>query len=304
MSAKPLVMWQLADGRAGHERQVQGLGDALARQVPLERHQIACTARGPGAAINAWRGHFPAGADLPAPDLVVAAGHGCHWPLLAASRATGAPAICLMRPSLPWRWFDLLVVPEHDYPPFGDNVIRTTGVLNPMTAAENKEANLGLILIGGPSRHHGFDADQVLHAVQSIVARSPDLQFIATDSPRTPASFRKRLLALEIERVSYHAYAQGNPTWLSDTLGRAARAWVTADSMNMIFEALSAAAEVSIIDAPVLKADRVTAVVPDLIHRGLVSRVGEPGVGAHPLAEADRVAAEILARFTTGAATP
>ena len=297
MPAQPLVIWQLADGRAGHERQVQGLLDALARRTAIETHRIEVGARGLRAALDAWRRHFPAGHGLPTPQLIVGAGHASHWSLLAASRASSAKSVCLMRPSLPLGWFDVVIVPAHDQPRAHPAVWVSEGVLNPMTPATEKESSHGLILVGGPSRHHHCDDTQVLAAIDQILSLDKTMHWTLCDSPRTPPRLRTACGEINHDRLSWVPFDSVDRSWLTNRLGRASRAYVTSDSVNMIFEALTSGADVGIIEMPAARTDRVSAIVPDLIANHRVHALGHDSVGPQQLAEADRIAALLLDRF-------
>ena len=128
---RPLVVWRLLDGKPGHESQSLGLARALERLTSVSVHDLPV--RDIAAGPFGWLlRRFPAGRDLPDPDLIIGAGHATHWPLLCARRARGGRAVVLMKPSLPKRWFDRVVAPEHDGVRPGGNVIVTRGVLNAM----------------------------------------------------------------------------------------------------------------------------------------------------------------------------
>ena len=156
-----LVVWRLCDGKVGHESQSQGLAEALGRRVPTEYFDLGCLS--PARALRAWLcGRFPPGEALPAPDLILGAGHRTHLNLLAARRARGGRAVVLMKPTLPCACFDLCLVPEHDDPPRHGKVLPTQGALNPIRPAAAASPERGLILIGGPSEHHGWDTAAIV----------------------------------------------------------------------------------------------------------------------------------------------
>jgi len=78
-----LTIWVLTDGKRGHENQSLGLAEALARKTPA-RLEIIPAAENWTHAINWLLGRFPPGLNQPRPDLILAAGHDTHGPLLAA----------------------------------------------------------------------------------------------------------------------------------------------------------------------------------------------------------------------------
>ena len=117
----PHVVWRFSDGKAGHDNQSQGLAGALNRLRPVEIITLdplpavmALSALG-GGQRALWR-------NIPAPGIVLGAGHRTHLSLLAARRMRGGKAIVLMRPSLPLCLFDLCLIPAHDAPPARPNV--------------------------------------------------------------------------------------------------------------------------------------------------------------------------------------
>lgn len=295
----PLIVWQMTDGKRGHERQVEGLLAAMAAQCALTVHRIGVAPTPLARLFDYLRVRTPADRDLPAPDLAIGAGRACQWPLLATRRVHGAPVVYLMRPALPMTWFDLCIVPRHDHPVPRANVIVSEGPLNPLQADTETVRDTGLILAGGPSRHHGWDSTAVLRQVDAIVQARPDLDWSLSDSRRSPAQFAT--LARSHGGFRFVSHRDCAADWLPRSLARAAQAWVTADSAGMLYEALTAGAEVGVIDVPARRGDRVTAIADELHARGWVRRTADLGhampLRAPRLREADRCADLIFARW-------
>lgn len=295
------VIWALSDGRAGHVNQTRGLVNALAAMRGSEAHWI--DAPGPARAfLHFAMSRFPPGERLPHPDLVIGAGHRTHLALLAARRATGARAVVLMRPTLPARCFDLCVVPEHDGVT-GENVVVTRGALNAVVPGATKDAHAGLLLIGGPSRHSGWNGAAVVQAVRDIAQRDSGLHWTLTTSRRTPADSVRALLGLELVNLRVVPFADTDRDWLPQQLASAARAWVTEDSVSMVYEALTARALVGLIPVPRQGTHRVARGMDMLVRDRLVTpldwyRAGHamfvPDV---PFNESERVAHLILSRW-------
>lgn len=299
----PLTLWRLTDGKPGHEKQSLGLARALQRLTDAVCHDIAVH---PGAgawlAWLAWLlGRFPAGAGLPGPDLVLAAGHATHLPALAARRARGGRIVVLMRPSLPIALFDLCLIPAHDHPPQRPNVIVTRGVLNAVEPGGPHDARQGLILIGGPSRHYRWDDAAVAAQVQSLMTAQPDVRWTLTTSRRTPTGF---LAALGMPMgLDIHPYNQTPPGWLEAMLARCAQVWVSPDSGSMVYEALTAGCRVGLLDLAAIPGSRIARELAALSEQGLVTPFPRWRVGqslAPPMQgfnEAERCAREILERW-------
>ncbi len=155
---QPLVIWRFCDGKAGHDHQSQGLLEALARLRPVESLTLNPPPPPVGQMLfSLIRGALPEWREWPAPDLLIGAGHGAHLALLAARRCRGGKIIVLMRPTLPFGLFDLCLIPDHDSPPSRPNILPTRGALNHLQPSATLEPDRGLLLIGGPSTHFGWD---------------------------------------------------------------------------------------------------------------------------------------------------
>jgi mitochondrial fission protein ELM1 len=241
-----------------------------------------------------------AGASRP-PDLIIGAGRACQWPMLAARRACGGRAIYLMKPQWPACWFDLCLVPRHDRPRAHAKLLVTDGVLNDIQPARCNGHD-GLILIGGPSAHFFWDDQRVLTQVRQVIARAPEKNWVISDSRRTPATTRAGLQQLVAANVVFVHAADCAADWIPQQLARSDTAWVSSDSVSMLYEALSAGIAVGVLEVRAKRADRINTIAADLERRGFVQRF-EPwssGAGLRsntPLAEAARCAGIIVARF-------
>jgi uncharacterized protein len=293
---RPVVVWAFTDGKAGHENQTRGLLAALARRQAMDARWINAPACASVLASLMTRRFLP-GAGLPPPDLLIGAGHRTHLPLLAARRAHGGRTVVLMKPSLPRAWFDLCVIPEHDAVT-GANVLTTRGALNPVEAGR-KNARAGLILIGGPSRHHGWSENDIFSQVETIVVSESDIDWTLTTSRRTPSVTTARLCALTFNNLTVVPLAETGPGWLPERLASAAQVWVTEDSVSMVYEALTANAATGVLGVPAKRASRVARGIVALTREGLVTGFADWQRGkklappAAPFNEAARVAAWI-----------
>lgn len=292
-STRAVVVWVFTDGKAGHENQSRGLLAALAHRHPVDARWINVPAYASVLSSLMTRRFLP-GVGLPPPDLLIGAGHRTHLPLLAARRAHGGRTIVLMKPSLPRAWFDLCVIPEHDAVT-GANVLSTRGALNPVEPG-TKNARAGLILIGGPSRHHGWSEHEIISQVKTIIASESDIDWTLTTSRRTPSSTTTRLRALTHKNLTVVPVAETGPGWLSERLASAAQIWVTEDSVSMMYEALTANAATGVLGVPAKRASRVARGIAALSHDGLVTGFADWQRGrklappAAPFNEAARVA--------------
>lgn len=304
MASAPLVVWAFTDGKAGHENQTRGLLKALARFAVVDARWIRVP---PYASVltSLMTRRFLPGAGLPPPALLIGAGHRTHLPLLAARRAFGGRAVVLMKPTLPRAWFDLCVIPEHDGVS-GANVVVTRGALNAVEPGA-KRAGTGLILIGGPSRHHGWAERELAAQVEAIVARDADVRWTLTTSRRTPPGTTARLQELKAANLSVVPVRATGPGWLPEQLAGAEFAWVSEDSVSMVYEALTAGCATGILEVPARRASRITRGIESLVRDGLVTGYAQWQAGAalaapaEPFNEAARVAARIAERWLNAA---
>jgi hypothetical protein len=261
----------ISDGKPGHLNQSLGLAEALQRLRPeIEIHECSPLRR-LAALRTLLLGQLPAdalphGVADPAA-LVIGAGHATHLSLLALKRAWRVPAVVLMKPSLPLGWFDLCLIPEHDSPPARANVIATRGALNRMRAG-HKQPGRGLVLIGGPSRHSGWD-DTTLFAQLERIIGAGDRRWCITSSRRTPAATEQRLAALP--GVEFIAASDTPRGWLPAQLARAETCWVTEDSVSMVYEALSAGCALGTLAVPQQGENRLRKGLQQLVDAGAIT---------------------------------
>lgn len=285
----------VSDGKPGHLNQSLGLAEALQRVEPdLQIETLAPLE--PGAALKALLlGRLPL--QMHKADLLIGAGHATHLTLLALKRHWHAPAVVLMKPSLPLSLFDLCLIPEHDSPSPRSNVVTTRGALNRMRPGD-KTPGSGMILVGGPSKHSGWDEAGLLTAIERIVSED-GRSWRATSSRRTPAETEAKLA--ELPGLEFIPAAQTPSGWLPEQLATTECCWVTGDSVSMVYEALSAGCAVGVLPVPQLKPNRLQGGLRLLVDAKRVVMLehwdgGSLQPDVEPLDEAGRCALELLAR--------
>ncbi|WP_315853576.1 mitochondrial fission ELM1 family protein [Marinobacterium arenosum] len=296
-------LWIISDGKPGHLNQSLGLADALRRFRPdWQQHQTAPLK--PGQALTSLlRKRWPESVDGEPPALVIGAGHGTHLSLLAAGRAFGARTVLLMKPSLPTGWYDLCLIPAHDRPAQRNNIVTTAGALNRMQPGR-PEPMRGMLLIGGPSKHFGWDNGQLIGQLMHICRQSPpDMRWTLTTSRRTPAELLPLLQAQSLGNLEIVPFEQTGPGWLAEQLPRAGQCWVSGDSVSMVYEALSAGCATGILQVPQQANSRIASGLQQLVEQQRVTRYqdwtpGQPlAPPAEPFNEAARCASLILHRW-------
>lgn len=305
----------LSDGRPGHENQSIGLAQAIQRRLGGEKTAPVDVMRFPSGTGLLRRIRFAHTEGPGAPGLIIAAGHSTHLPLWLAARRFGARSVVVMKPSLPIGLFDLCLMPRHDLSkswqtPSDGHIVATLGALNrvpertPEEIAALKEQR-GLIMLGGPSKHHGWDSPALASAVSAVLAARRELSWVIGDSRRTPAGTLEQLRATGM-RVEFAPHQQTGPDWLPKQLARATEAWVTEDSVSMLHEAVTAGARTGVLPAPPLRAnDRVAHGVEMLVASGYAMRFADwqaggcvlPPPSPMLLHETGRCAEIVVSRF-------
>ncbi|MFU8848434.1 MAG: mitochondrial fission ELM1 family protein [Opitutales bacterium] len=297
------IIWQIKDGKRGHENQTRGLIQALLKYQKFEVIEINVGEQG-ATWLHFCLGLCPSFKNLKRPDLILGAGSQTHPTILCASRKTGAPSVVLMSPPrLVRRYFSLCVVPAHDRQD-GANVITSLGVLNPIQISSQKMPEQGLILLGGPSKHHDWDSQEIAHQIKRITQQNQKITWTATTSRRSPEELTKQLSELGAKNLQVIPVEETNSTWLPEQLSRASYVWVTEDSVSMIYEALSSGAKVGLLPVPRKRsASRVIQGIGLLLEKKLVMPYDSNQcdlssfTAPEPLNEAERIGKIINEKF-------
>ena len=317
--SETLEIWAVTDGRAGNVTQALGLAEAIARARPAQIVEKTVTLRSWAAAlppILSWRLTGLAGWPFfgiadgtllpPWPDLVIGAGRRVGPVVAALRRHHRISAIQLLDPQIPSAAFDVVVAPDHDELR-GENVLTSVGALNrltPTAVEDSARTWRGVfdvlprprvaVLIGGPSGSSRFGDTDAQNITQALSALSETHALMITPSRRTPAALVEVLCHLGSNTWTWDGHG-ANP--YPGLLGHADAILVTEDSVNMASEASTTGLPVHVF--PVTRpAAKITRFHRSLAERG-VSRRFEGRIEAWaytPLAEADRIAGELIAR--------
>ena len=106
-----------------------------------------------------------------------------------------------MNPTLSVGLFDCAVIPEHDSPKKSSKIISTLGVLNTVQKSTESSKDRGLILIGGPSKHHGWNDKRFFDQLNGVLKRYPAVEWQVTTSRRTPVETIKCLKQIADHKV-------------------------------------------------------------------------------------------------------
>lgn len=294
---RKLTLWWIDDGKPGHRNQSLGLLDALAKHRHLDAHSLSplskmhCLMMMLGGRIST---------PLPKPQLVLGAGHATHLSLLSIKRAAKAKATVLMKPSLPLRWFDAVIVPEHDEVEASSKVeiFRSQGALNRVCPGGEHNPARGLILLGGPSRHFVWHSPSIIKQLRELVDAHPQVQWMIANSRRTPADLFSRLEGINAELLPWE---RCDSRELLQLVALCGSIWVTPDSVSMIYESLTSGARTGIFKLDAAGDSRVARGVNQLLLDRRIRQFpdwDQETLSPENFWEADRAARWLLDRFS------
>lgn len=194
------------------------------------------------------------------PDLVVSCGSSLADINLALADENLAKSVCIMKPPRTKRKrFSLVIIPKHDRPPRGKNIVITQGALNLIDEdylkeqAEILKSKIGAIggrpsiglLVGGDTKKYRLTQSIMHQVIQEIKKASVDLDadILITTSRRTPEAIEK-LLRKEFSdfkncKLLVIANEKNLPEAVGGVLGIADFILVSAESISMVSEAVS-----------------------------------------------------------------
>lgn len=272
-----LTIWRLVDGKPGHENQSLGLVKAIQKKVACQFFDIKVT-NAADAILSNLTSSWSHGNGLPSPDLLIGTGHATHLHLLAAKKVYGGKTVVLMKPTLPAPLFDLCLIPEHDQYSGWGSYIETRGVLNDITNhSESRDAHKSLIMIGGVSKHFHWDNHSVVGQIYDLVKQNPSIHYVTTTSRRTPQSFLNALRRIDLLNFEITPFEKTGQGWVANQLAQVSSAWISEDSVSMVYEGLTANVAVGLLNLTAKRKNRVAFGIDNLVGKGFVVRFDSAG---------------------------
>lgn len=304
--------WVITDGAAGNERQAL----ALAQSLDAPARVLRLPLRAP------WAWFAPR--KLPGGRLALSARDRAQfappWPALAIGCGRHASlltrllrelshgntfSVQILDPRIDTRHWDAVIAPRHD-DLHGDNVIETSGSLNPIDElwlAQGREAFAHFaqlpqpriaLLLGGPRRGAAFDEAYARALADGVAARAEGGSVLASLSRRTPQVFAQivREKLAHVPGVFWSGEGDG-PNPYPGLLGWADAIVVTPDSVNMLSEAAAVGVPVhTLVTAPL--PDKLARFHAELRERGSLHELdARTAQAVSPLRETANVAARI-----------
>ena len=318
---KPLSVVAYFDGRPGHEKQTRGILHALSAMTPIEVDSKKVSVA-PSVYLKNWAAYcysvllpdrFDSEADPV--DLIIGTGTHTHIPMLLAKKSQRSRSVrqrhivtCMTPDVLLRNKFDLCFVPAHDEPAAEGNIFVTNGPPNTLRYEGRHRDNRGLILIGGvDTKSHVWKSEETTAQIRIIIDRNPALHWTISSSPRTPEDTCQFLdtIAASKKNTAFYRAATTPPGWIEEQYALNRTVWVTADSISMIYEALTAGCSVGVLPVEwVNPENKFTKSLTFLTQKELIIAFdawlkGEsmPGRKNELLNESKRCAEEILRRW-------
>ncbi len=255
---KNLLVWVLADDRAGNVAQVVGVAENLG--IPYIRKNIFYNKL--SNLPNFLKFNLLIGIDLsqsdpltqPWPDLVISAGRKTA-PIayyIKKKSAGKTKIIHLMRPEMPINFFDLIVMPHHDNFKDTNNIIKIIGAPNKINDKLLSQAKLEwndklsflpspkiAVLVGGNTKLGNFsesEAEKLSKILNDFAAKYNGSLLIST-SRRTPENCTNIIKNnISVPNYFFNAYSKDANPYLG-FLAWADVIIVSGDSVSMCSEA-------------------------------------------------------------------
>ena len=185
-------------------------------------------------------------------DLIIGTGSHLHIPMLYLKRKTGAFLVCSMKPDLPFmsHFVDLAFIPVHDGIRIKENVFNTIGPPNLSQNKKQHKITKAMILIGGiDKKSHHWDSRQIVDSIKTIIEKTGERTWTISSSPRTPKDCIDMLEAFvkENPQIDFFKAEDTRKGWIEEEYNKNSIVWITADSMSMVYEAISAGCRVGVI---------------------------------------------------------
>jgi mitochondrial fission protein ELM1 len=239
------VYW-FQDSKIGHLNQVQALLDELSKENELVITKIHCPERSVFSWLKSFLPSAPIENQKDGLTLLIGAGHSTYPQILKTQKALKQTpsllSVAILKPSFNANAFNLVCAPEHDYPSTKkpNNVHAFKGSLATTSLIE-PTPNKGIIGLGGSSKHYEFDNELVSKQIEYVLTTHPHHHFHIYNSRRTPSSLNQAIkdMSQEFQNFTFIDMESPEAKSFQENLQTSELKFVTPDSSNLVFEALS-----------------------------------------------------------------
>jgi len=273
MNDRPLSIWTLNDGKAGHFNQSRAIVMALGRSLPVVTENLGCKLRvagfqrplrwllnrTDGRLPRTWFRVFHAAGEFPAnrPDLIVSAGgNTCGANVWLSRRFDCANLFCGSTRGLHDNLFGGLVTPHPEHEGNPRYIVSPTPVpIDPVALAAEAaafrkrltppEARCWGLLVGGNGAGYHYtkmDWENLADAMKQLTT-AHGIRWLVATSRRSGAlaesALTSRLDARTIAGAAYLQMLAPTPVKYAELLGATERLFCTEDSHMMISEAIA-----------------------------------------------------------------
>ncbi|SHO45963.1 mitochondrial fission ELM1 family protein [Desulfopila aestuarii] len=303
----------LLEGRAGHEKQSLAIVRELQMLTDVNVQQIKLPATSVLGRLAeffniVFSGGNALGCSAKDTDLFLGTGSRTHLALIACKNKYRKPIVTCMAPE-PFlrRWFDLCCVPRHDGMSPAKNIFFTDGPPVLSSPELSRDPFKGLILVGGvDDRSHQWQGEDIVNTIEKIVSDNQDVRWSVSSSPRTPEATVDLLKqrAVSLDNFQVFPFQETPRGWVEEQYAQSTYTWVTADSVSMVYEAVTAGCRVGVLPVKWNNPNNKFQKSLDYLHeRKLIAMYDNEGQNSLDecdsgnFNEARRCALEILNRF-------
>jgi len=240
------IYW-FKDSITGHLKQVDALLNQLKQELVFSLTSIDCSKT--KTPLKDSESIFSKLEETDQSIILIGAGHKVYSRILQSKKylknnyGRHAISIAILRPTYEVNSFDLICAPKHDFQKrrVPKNVITFQGSLAAPSHTPINE-NQAIIAIGGLSKHYKFDKEILMRQLHYILSMYPNYEFKIFNSRRTPDAINLKIKE-ELNQYSNANFIDLNSPGsdvFQDSLNQSALKFVTPDSSNLVFEALSA----------------------------------------------------------------
>ncbi len=268
MRSAKINIWLIMDGKRGHEKQSEYLVQALQNLADIEITKIEGMFLKPF--ISKFLRLFTFDS-IKKPDLIIGTGHATHLHMIFSKILNGGKTVVIMKPSLPYSWFDLCLIPKHDVIPEKPGIFLTNGSINNIENEKKHNNRRGLIVLGGKSKHFKWNNQDVILQINKIINQHPKIKFKIATSRRTPKDFTDYLDDNFKKNIPLFEYENVKKNWFMEEAKLSKYAWVTEDSISMIYELIASGSNVSPIRLKKKYDSKISIEISRMINTGLIS---------------------------------